>query len=659
MRFPELDHYFTGVLVPVASLRSAESAGIGEFSDLVPLGDWCRSVGLDMIQILPVNDTGFDSSPYSAVSAFGLHPVYLRLQELPELEQTADPESYRERIREMQRDLNGLQRIAYQDVLRQKMRLLRDLYEETEPSIRADNALRQWVGQNPWVKAYAVFRTIGERHEHRSWVEWGSMRNPSLSEIERQWNNDTIPGVMWFYAWLQFRLEEQLRAAVQHLEKLGVYLKGDLPILMNEDSADVWAHRDIFIPELRAGAPPDMFSELGQNWNFPVYDWDRLAERDYDWWKRRLQQADKFYHAYRIDHVLGFFRIWAIPSHDDSGTMGFFYPSALISAERLQAEGFDEGRVRWLAEPHISREELERQLGDRADVVAAECLRQLDSEPLYVFAASVRGERDLQALGLPERERGVLLEWYRDRVFLEVEGGTFALRWDFETCSRYGDLSEEERGRLKALDRETREQSEEMWEEQGRRLLSFMNSTAPMLTCAEDLGVIPESVPRTLADLGILGMRVPRWAREWDEPEQPFVPPEEYSFLTVCAPSVHDTSTLREWWETEGPVQPFWETLGLSGEAPQRYGPGVAEQVLRAILRTHSAICMLQIQDLFALDGELVADDPVQDRVNVPGTYNSWNWSYRVPLRIEKLRERSSWNAKIQELVLERRRRQP
>ncbi len=662
MQFPELTRYFTGVLVPVSALRSRRSCGIGEFADLTLLGDWCSSVGLDLIQILPVNDTGFQSSPYSALSAFALHPVYLRLDDLPELSDSA-PSELAEAVTELRSRFEQAPRVQFWSVLAEKLRILRKIFDARADAIGADPALREWMSRNPWVREYAAFRHLKDLFEQRPWTTWsGSEESPNPSSptsTDALWNNPGARPALTFHSWVQFRLEEQLLEASRRLQELGVMLKGDLPILMDEDSVDVWAHRPFFNMKLRAGAPPDMFSEHGQNWGFPVYDWSALAADDYSWWKQRLRQADKFYNAYRIDHVLGFFRIWSIPAKDESGTMGYFFPANYIGTDDLEQSGFDGARIHWLAEPHVSTESLEAFFKDRTQEIRSLCFSRIGEENLFIFSDSIRGERDINELPLSFEEKETLLTIYRDRALIRTGSDTFAPAWKFRECSRYAQLSEEEKERFEALVTEAGAASEALWEEHGRRLLSFMNSTVPMLTCAEDLGVIPEAVPRVLSALEILGLRIPRWARLWDKEGEPYVPVASYPYYTVCAPSVHDTTTMREWWRDEPSRDRFWSSLGLEGKCPESYDEQTAAVVSRAILRAGSAFCVFPLQDLFALSGKLRPLDPSDERVNVPGTYNNINWTYRMPLRIEELSSYEDWNRAVRALAEERRERNP
>ncbi len=658
MHFPELVRYFTGILVPVASLRSQRSCGIGEFADLPLLGQFCKSVGIDLIQILPVNDTGFQSSPYSAISAFALHPVYIRLEDLPELEDKAT-DSTRAAVETLRLRQEPAPRAQFWTVLAEKLSLLHTIFDACADRIAGDGELTAWIERNEWVREYAAFRHLKDRNEQRPWAVWTSTVQSAAEEIASLWSSPDAGPALLFHSWVQLRLEQQLLNASRGLQQLGVLLKGDLPILMDEDSADVWAHRDFFNMDLRAGAPPDMFSELGQNWGFPVYNWDALAADQYSWWKERLRQADKFYNAYRIDHVLGFFRIWAIPAGDASGIMGYFFPEEHISEKQLRAADFDAARIRWLSEPHVSGATLRRLFGDRSAVISQICFSRIENQELFLFAEFVKGERDISELDLPPAEKEQLLSLYRDRSLIRTGVRTFSPSWKFRECSRYGELSDEEKERFEELVAEAGAASEKLWEEHGRRLLSFMNSTVPMLTCAEDLGVIPAGVPPVLASLQILGLRIPRWARLWGEEGQPYVPVDEYPYLTVCAPSVHDTTTMREWWESEPTRQQFWDSVGLEGDCSETYDVETARTITRALLATSSAICVFPLQDLFALSEALRAADPSAERVNVPGTYNNINWTYRISLCVEELFAHTDWVQLVGSLVAERRKRKP
>jgi len=305
----------------------------------------------------------------------------------------------------------------------------------------------------------------------------------------------------------------------------------------------------------------------------------------------------------------------------------------------------------------VSGRALRDALGEEAEREAGEALVRIGNEDLYLFASTIRGERDIASLDCGERARDWLVRQYRDRALLRLEHDTFVPAWSYRDCSRYQGLDEAERASFDRLAAALAEESAQLWEDQGRRLLGFMRAATDMLPCAEDLGAIPDCVPGVLQELRILGLRIPRWARLWHEPGQPYVPPSEYPFLSVCAPSVHDTSTMRGWWREEDDLHPFWRAVGLSGNVPPDYDPDTARRVTDALLHTSSALCVFQAQDLFALVDGIVPPDPEAERVNVPGTMTERNWSYRMPIELDELARHRELRAVLSPMLENRRRR--
>ncbi|MDR1108997.1 MAG: 4-alpha-glucanotransferase [Spirochaetaceae bacterium] len=634
-----------GTVVPVGALRGERSLGVGEFPDLVEFAQWAVKMGLGLIQLLPVNDTGYESSPYSALTAFALHPLYLRIGDLPEAAGCAGE------LAAIGRRFEGKERFPYYEILRAKMELLRKIYaaHAAEIGARADSggSLGQWIGKNPWVKEYAVFRRLKEKNSEKSWKEWDSHRTVTAKDIEALWEKAEFRGEHLFWAWLQEALDTQFSQAAAALAEAGICLEGDLPILMNEDSCDVWAHGEYFRQDLSAGAPPDMYSPGGQNWGFPIYDWEAQAKDNYAWWRQRLKTAEKYYRAYRIDHVLGFFRIWAAPREDHSSVLGRFIPAVPIGARDLAGLGFDDSRIRWLSRPHIPTGEVwdALQAGSRenpeavapeAERVFSQALDRIREEELWLFKDGIRGEKDIEALGLHPAARDYLVGAWHNRTFLEYEKGRFAPLWFYRNSRAYASLSEEERRGLEELLEKKRAESELIWEKQGEKLLKVLAASSSMLPCAEDLGAVPDCVPRTLAKLKILGLRVIRWFRDWNTEGQPYIPLEEYPELSVCTPAVHDSSTLREWWDREVDQEHFCCFIGIPS-LPRIYNPGTAKIILHKAAAAASRFRVFQIQDLLHLSLKWYAPDPGSERINVPGTANDFNWTYRLPASIATL----------------------
>ncbi|AEF85120.1 4-alpha-glucanotransferase (Amylomaltase)(Disproportionating enzyme) (D-enzyme) [Treponema primitia ZAS-2] len=648
-----------GVAVPVGALRGEQSIGVGEFPDLVEFAELCITMGVELIQILPVNDTGYESSPYGSLTAFALNPLYLRIGDLGEAA------GFTDKLIALKKQFDGETRFPYYKILRAKIDLLREIFAANEKDITAKaksgGSLATWIDKNPWVKEYAVYRRLKEINGEKSWKEWKTHRTVNPEDIQVLWKDQKQQKEHLFWAWLQEALDTQFSKAAKALNKMGILLEGDLPILMNEDSCDVWAHPEYFYPELSAGAPPDMYNSEGQNWGFPTYNWQAQAKDDYAWWRQRLSIAEKYYNAYRIDHVLGFFRIWSSlrENNYDNAILGRYVPYSPITKKDLDELHFDEGRIRWISQPHVPTSEVWGALNEIQDTGAAakeaekifsQVLDRIGNEELWLFKKSIKGEQDITALGLHPAPTAYLRKAWRNRLFLEYEKGKFFPVWLYRESRAYQSFSGDERNALDALLAKRLEESEKTWETQGKKLLSILVESSKMLPCAEDLGAVPDCVPKVLAKLKILGLRVIRWHREWDKPGQPYYAFEDYPELSVCTPSVHDSSTLREWWDKEADQGQFSAFLGVPS-LPKVYNPGTAKTILSHAAAAASRFRVFQIQDLLHLSTKWYAEDPASERINVPGFVNEFNWTYRLPAAIKEIRKDEALIKSIQELA--------
>lgn len=636
-----------GAVVPVGALRGGKTTAVGEFPDLAEFAQLCKKMKVGLIQLLPVNDTGYESSPYFSLTAFALHPLYLRIADLPEAA------AFTARAAAIDKEYGGETRFPYLPVLRAKMDLLREIYAANKADIAQKAAgagsLAVWIEQNPWVREYAVYRRIKQANGEKSWKEWPEYREVLPETVMALWEDPEYREEHLFWAWLQEACDAQFSAAARAVAEAGIVLEGDLPILMNDDSCDVWAHSGIFIQELSAGAPPDMYSPEGQNWGFPLYNWEAQETDDYAWWRGRLAVAAKYYQAYRIDHVLGFFRIWSSSRSDYSSALGRFVPYVPVTAGDLKKLGFDKGRIRWLSQPHIPTGELwdalranwggpvdEAELSAAANKIFSRALDRVGGEELWLFKKKIKGEKDIDALGLHPAVRSYLFSAWHNRLFLEYEKGKFFPVWYYRDSRAYNSLSPEEKQQMEALLEKRRVKSEKIWEAQGKKLLTVLARSSDMLPCAEDLGAVPDCVPKVLTRLKILGLRVIRWHRDWDRDGQPYIPFDQYPDLSVCTAAVHDSSTIREWWEHEANQEQFAGFIGVPS-LPRIYNPGTAKTILLKAATARSRFRVFQIQDLMHLSPKWYAADPASERINVPGSNNEFNWTYRLPASIGEI----------------------
>lgn len=301
-----------GICVPLFSLRSQKSCGIGDFGDLLGLIDWCKQVGFDCIQLLPINDSGEDPSPYYAISSCAIDPIYMNLRDLPDSGNLAEELS-------IFSPLNDLPRLPHLEVRHQKMRWLYRYFEKTFPSIKDSKEFQTFHSENPWLVNYCIFKSYKDEYGGKNWEEWPpEKRIPNIQNAN--------PRSVDLHRFLQFHAFRQMEKVKRYANEKGIFLKGDLPILLSPDSADVWAYRSQFNLKYVAGAPPDYYNPLGQKWGFPLFDWAEMRKTNFEWWKNRLQIAEKFFHIYRIDHVVGFFRIWAMRPQEKPA-LGRYIPS--------------------------------------------------------------------------------------------------------------------------------------------------------------------------------------------------------------------------------------------------------------------------------------------------------------------------------------------
>lgn len=604
MEFGPVDRPLAGLLLPLASLR--RGGGIGEYPDLVALGEWARTLGLDLLQVLPLQDTGEDPSPYAALSATALHPVYLRLESLP------GAGAHQGALAALRARHRRDGRVRYGELLRAKLECLRAI---ASPQLEGEAAsLEELAGARPDLARYARFRARRQAAGARPWWEWpGELPEPPARERH-------------FWLWVQRECERQLGEASRALDAMGVRLLGDVPILLQADSADLWERPELFDRSGQAGAPPDMYSDHGQNWGFPVYDWPAHEDEHYAWWQQRMAHADRFYHGIRIDHVLGFFRIWRIPAGERSAALGQFDPALPITPGQLAAAGFGPAQVEAFLRPG--------------------------------GAGAPPPPTEEEALADPDPARREALLWRRwDRILLpHLRQEGFRPTWWATRTAQFAALAPAQQEALRTLLAADEAHQQPLWARTGRQRLRAITGGLSARIYPEDLGAVPACVPEILDELGLPGLRLERNHRHEDGR---FEDPAGWPANSLACPTTHDSPTLRGWWEGELDPATRAAYAGSAGwdEVPGRLESRHVEAMLRRNLAAGSHLVVLALQDLLALDPALRPDDPDDERINVPGTPPEENWSWRMPVELDELTAGGSWGQRVRSLLSARRSR--
>lgn len=649
-----------GVAVPVFSLRGEHSLGVGEFADLKPFADWSAGVGLKLIQILPINDTTSshewtDSYPYSAISVFALHPLYLRIDDLGykmDEEFSADLESSKEL-------LNLLEHIDYEEVMKAKIALTRRVFEKHRKTIVASAAFREFLTTNrDWVIPYAVFCVKRDEFGTADFGKWREWANFDLQQVEALADD---PEVL-YHIWLQYELDKQLSDAVEHLHGKGIALKGDLPIGIDRQSVDAWSAPHLFKMEAQAGAPPDAFAIKGQNWGFPTYNWEAMREDGYAWWRSRFAQLSRYFDAYRIDHILGFFRIWQVPYEQVEGIMGWFDPALPIHIDEIRSRGipFDYDRF---CRPYIREHILWERFGEHTDEVKEHYFEDC-GHGIYQLRRTVATQRLIEEhfatwnLAQPavrqraERMRAGLFDCASDVIFLEVPGSNGTLfhpRCSVQMTKSFQELDPDAKWRVDDLyvDYFYRRQ-ESFWQARGYEKLPVMRRASSMLLCGEDLGMVPACVPGVLKELGILSLEIQRMPKTSDVR---FADPARAPYMSVVSPSTHDMPTLRGWWREDAHVTGdfAWQMLGEPFPKNELDGE-MAARILLQHLHSPAMWAIFPIQDLLAIDEELRHADIDAERINVPAIMPFY-WRYRMHLGLEELSAADAFNTRISRLL--------
>ena len=648
-----------GTQVPVFSLRTRKSAGIGDFGDLKTMIDFVASTGQKVLQLLPINDTTIthtwtDSYPYSCISVFAIHPQYADLHALPELKDA----KARAEAEKTRAELNALDKIDYEKVNDFKINYLRQIFnQEGEKMMKTAEYKAFFQASELWLVPYAQYSYLRDKNGTADFNQWPD--HQVWDEAERKVLADpktaAYKNVAFFY-FVQFVLDRQMQEAHEHAKAKGVILKGDIPIGVNRNGCDVWTEPKYFNLNGQAGAPPDDFSANGQNWGFPTYNWFEMLKDGCQWWNRRFQNMARYFDAYRIDHVLGFFRIWEIPVHSVHGLLGQFAPALAMSREEIESYGlhFQEDRF---TRPFITDWVLDRVFHERAGEVKEKYLDRLDDER-YQMKSEVDTQRKVEALFADATDEKEL--WLRDGLYALISDvlfvrdhtnpGVFHPRISAQLDFIYESLYDNDKAAFNRLYNDYfYRRNNQFWYQEAMKKLPKLVQATRMLVCAEDLGMVPDCVPWVMDELKILSLELQSMPKD---PSVKFGHLSRNPYRSVCTISSHDMPTLRMWWdENIQRTQEYYNTmLYRQGSAPHPLPGWLASDIISRHLTSPSMLCILSIQDWLATDEALRLPDADAERINIPANPKHY-WRYRMHLNIEDLAADKRFVQNITEMI--------
>lgn len=648
-----------GTQVPVFSLRTRKSAGIGDFGDLKTMIDFVASTGQKVLQLLPINDTTIthtwtDSYPYSCISVFAIHPQYADLHALPELKDA----KARAEAEKTRAELNALDKIDYEKVNDFKINYLRQIFnQEGEKMMKTAEYKAFFQDTELWLVPYAQYSYLRDKNGTADFNQWPD--HQVWDEAERKALADpktaAYKNVAFFY-FVQFVLDRQMQEAHEHAKAKGVILKGDIPIGVNRNGCDVWTEPKYFNLNGQAGAPPDDFSANGQNWGFPTYNWFEMLKDGCQWWNRRFKNMARYFDAYRIDHVLGFFRIWEIPVHSVHGLLGQFAPALAMSREEIESYGlhFQEDRF---TRPFITDWVLDRVFHERAGEVKEKYLDRLDDER-YQMKPEVDTQRKVEALFADVTNEKEL--WLRDGLYALISDvlfvrdhtnpGVFHPRISAQLDFIYESLYDNDKAAFNRLYNDYfYRRNNQFWYQEAMKKLPKLVQATRMLVCAEDLGMVPDCVPWVMDELKILSLELQSMPKD---PSVKFGHLSRNPYRSVCTISSHDMPTLRMWWdENIQRTQEYYNTmLYRQGPAPHPLPGWLASDIISRHLTSPSMLCILSIQDWLATDEALRLPDADAERINIPANPKHY-WRYRMHLNIEDLAADKRFVQSITEMI--------
>ncbi len=657
--FPSESYKIAGSAIPVFSLRSEGSFGVGDFGDLKTFIAWAADTHQRAVQILPINDTTMtetwtDSYPYSSISIYAFHPMFVDLRQLPSLHDSEAAITFEQKRKE----LNALPQVDYEAVNQWKRDYLKALFLQEKEAILASKGYRTFYNDNvEWLRPYATFCYLRDRFhtpDFHQWQEYSTYRS-EIAEHFCSPENEAYTETA-FHCFIQYVLHVQLLEACNYGRQRGVIVKGDIPIGISRTSVEAWVEPYYFNMNGQAGAPPDAFSTKGQNWGLPTYNWKVMEKDGYQWWQRRFRKMADYFTAYRIDHILGFFRIWEIPTHSVHGLLGQFSPSLPMSVSEIQSYGLYFQKD-FMTRPFINDFMLNQMFGPRAQEVR-DTFVQHQHDGIYAMCPEFDTQRKIEAYFAGKDDpdtvnlREGLYALVSDVLFIpdrdnpEMYHPRIAVQNDYI----YRQLNPQEKDAFNRLYNDYYyRRHNQFWYQEAMKRLPILTQSTSMLVCGEDLGMVPDCVPWVMEQLQILSLEIQRMPKH---PEDEFGHVGSYPFRSVCTIGTHDMTTFRGWWEEDRNTSArfFYHELKHWGELP-RHAPGwLCEDVLRRHLYSPSMLCIFTWQDWTSMDETLRNPDIDIERINVPANPHHY-WRWRMHLTLENLMQQHDFNDKIRRMI--------
>ena len=573
-------HKRAGLLVPLFSVYSKNSIGIGDFDDLKLLIDFAYQTNNSILQLLPLNELGSLFCPYDSVSSFALEPLFISLNKLL----LANKNHIKAKIKEIKGRFAVREPYVDYGVKREKMQLLWEAFLK-EGNLNSGEFKQFREENNYWIDNFALFKVIKGYQGGRPWYKWeDKYKNRDINQLGVFLKGHEKE--ILFQMWVQWQLYKQFKDVKKYAESKKVLLKGDLPVLVSRDSADVWAHPEFFKSEFAAGAPPDMYAALGQRWGMPTYNWEKIAVDNYRYLKEKLRYAENFYDILRIDHVVGLFRIWSIPYNEpqeNQGLHGFFDPR---DEHKWEAQG---------------KAILSVMLNSTRMLLCAEDLGVIPK----------MCTKTIEELGIPGND---VQRWVKD----------YKIKHDFLEPKEYRLLSV---AMLSTHDTTN-------WPAWYEFEAGTVDEEIFRRRCSDHRKIGFENVKDKLFDWRCSKYGRLRWRDTIDSVEKLMqgLNPRRKGTL----PKEHLADFIDMYENTYQEKEKLWRHLKLSGPMREKCAAEIVRAALKVTLDSNAIFSINTIIDWLYLT-DIFKGDPYQYRINTPGTISDKNWSLRIPISLEDL----------------------